>query len=132
MPYTHYFLQKRDFTEKEFEQLVEFAEQAIYHAEIMGIKICGSWGISKPGLCPISISLNGSSEEQLHCDSFCIYSNAEIASKICPFCKTARKPYDIVVTAILWYIHQQTPGVMDITSDVTFKTDCNDGIALYE
>jgi hypothetical protein len=109
MGYTHYWTQTRDLTEQEFGDFIGAARRIIqtaegkptdtaggYHTE--PVQICGGRGTGKPTLNKDELILNGNGPNLDH-ETFAI--NRVIDSDAWNFCKTARKPYDVVVTACL-------------------------------
>lgn len=63
---------------------------------------------------PEGVCLNGDSSTDLAHESFNLSFHRTIEFGAC---KTARKPYDQVVTAILIYLGNAYPGYIDVTSD---------------
>lgn len=88
MGYTHYFSALRSD-----KFLAEFAQKAI---ELTNVKICGGDGTGEPTVTENSIVLNGDATMGLDHETFAVEGDSNFQ-----FCKTARKPYDEVVTAIL-------------------------------
>lgn len=62
------------------------------------VKICSGRGDGKPTLTKQMITFNGKGPDLDH-ETFQVMANPESE-----FCKTARKPYDIVVTACLTFL----------------------------
>lgn len=114
MGYTHYFEQKRALTKDEFNAIKSATKYIIEQAEYDGIKICSGSGDGEPEITSKSISLNGTNYNDDSHESFYI-QKAHL--KEFNFCKTARKPYDDVVTSILHFIKFNVPGAFDIGSD---------------
>jgi hypothetical protein len=109
MGYTHYWTQTRNLTEQEFGDFVGAARRIInvaegkptntaggYHTE--PVHICGGNGKGKPTLTKDELVLNGNGPDLDH-ETFAI--NRVKQTDSWDFCKTARKPYDVVVTALL-------------------------------
>lgn len=133
MGYTHYWRHKQDFTPSEWEQVEEdFA--AICHqakAEDNTLKLSDGSGEpdKHPNMDGTRISVNGVDEES-H-ESFIITRLRRLPYKyeldpddrdlleegMFDFCKTAHKPYDVVVTATLWYLANKYPEHLTISSD---------------
>jgi hypothetical protein len=121
MGYTHYFTQTRNFTKTAWATIVEDVGAIIAYATTeAGIKLAD--GDGKPGTDPAytdnDICLNGVGEEA--CETFYIdrirtksWSGGKLGAH---FCKTARAPYDTVVTAILCYL-SSVAGSHDVGSD---------------
>ena len=142
MGYTHYWYrdESRMFTEDVIDFYAEFtryAVQIIQTAEQQGIELAdpsgehsGAWRVDGD-----SVRLNGYGEDS-H-ESF-------VWEKVCPqpqewvkdkgyfdFCKTNRKPYDIVVTALLLAVREAYGDAVRISSDGGFF-DWKDGVRLFE
>ena len=88
MGYTHYFSGLQCT-----EELADFARTAI---ELSDVAICGPSGSGTAVICKDHILLNGSAERDEDYESFVLPGHFYNS-----FCKTARRPYDKVVTAIL-------------------------------
>lgn len=91
MGYTHYFPGL-----KTNEIFAEGVRDIVAAAEELGIKVCGADGYGEPIVTGDLIALNGDAESGLDYESFVIDGEDGFS-----FCKTARRPYDAVVTAIL-------------------------------
>ena len=123
----------RDF----YAEFTRLAVQVIQTAEQQGIKLAdpsgehlGAWRVDGD-----SVRLNGYGEDS-H-ESF-------VWEKVCPepqdwvkdggyfdFCKTNRKPYDVVVTALLLAVRESYGDAVRISSDGGFF-DWKDGVRLFE
>lgn len=120
MGYTHFF---KDL--QPTQNLADLTEEIIIKS---GIIICGGDGIGKPEISPTCISLNGCRAKHESFETFRIQAE----SKGFNFCKTGRRPYDTVVTAVLTAaIFLQCPGWEHISSDGAYK-DWKPGIRLFE
>lgn len=108
MGYTHYFSSKRTLTENEWAELMNAAVVIGQAAEKMQVRYGGKDYLvelanghgdaaSKPVIGEGVIEFNGVGPDLDH-ETFCIAQEP-----FSEFCKTARKPYDIVVVAILAY-----------------------------
>lgn len=89
MGYTHYFK-----TLVPDERLARITKEIVKESTVT---ICGGMGKGKPVITEREISLNGDEACREDYETFYI-SNQE---EDCNFCKTAHRPYDEVVTAIL-------------------------------
>jgi hypothetical protein len=115
MGYTHYFQQNRNFTKAEWE-IVSADLKAIvdYAQHECGIPLAGGSGEggTTPEFAGSVISFNGVGDDA-H-ETFIIQRVRVLESYQTPdrlgwsFCKTARKPYDDVVTACLCYLGSVT------------------------
>lgn len=119
MGYTHYFT-----IEHLEEGFVDEVRDIVTLAQGDGIVLAGYDGTGKPIVTDTEIALNGSSALGQEYESFVLPTDGF------GFCKTARRPYDAVVTAIL--VSAIVNKVGDgISSDGTYA-DWKDGIFLYE
>ncbi len=127
MGYTHYYTQKELMTDKEIENIVTLSKHIIEHlpdySESSGscysnyaLKI-GTDDETEGGemITDTCICLNGygPEDEDLGHETFYMGFN-DLGFE---FCKTARKPYDYVVQAILAICHTVAPDKFDISSD---------------
>lgn len=130
MGYTHYWHQKRDLTEYEWLQLRgAFARLLVRLPHVGGrpLEISGPLGTGEPINNDTEIAFNGKAPELDH-ESFCLdlckrersewedpkdYANDGAFS----FCKTNRKPYDILVCAMLVIAEHVTEGAIAVKSD---------------
>lgn len=124
MGYTHYWGQKRDFTQDEMLKIGEDVRTIIATASgrafpgrdsdtpTGSLVIAGGAGErgSLPQIDDKTISFNGLGPDLDH-ETFMFdakrsmpYDNAPADRLGWAFCKTARKPYDVVVTAVLTYL----------------------------
>lgn len=98
MGYTHYWTQPRSFTQDEWAKLCDVCHKVIVQS---GEAILNGWGEGSPTITTEMIALNGDASIGLDHETFSI---ARIGADKWAFCKTAHKPYDIVVTALLSYL----------------------------
>lgn len=140
MGYTHYFPHMRDFTDAEWEEIKTAAVAIIATA-----KIPLAWEYTEPKMPPQvdaeQIRFNGVGENG-HETFVVSRSLTKLAKRwdyyaeqykergyVFVFCKTALKPYDVVVTAVLSAIADLAPGALDIDSDGE-PQDWRAGVAL--
>lgn len=114
MGYTHYFPQQRAFTDDEWNKLCEAARRIIdYAAQKHGVVVQRDYDDEeKPEINEEHIWLNGVGDEG-H-ETFYITKDKMDGFN---FCKTARKPYDIVVGLILLEAENIAQGALEISSD---------------
>lgn len=107
MGYTHYWDHNLDFSEADWKSITDYAKSVI---KTSGIPLAGGFAEkgTKPEITDEIISLNGV-EEEGH-ETFYVSRHRDGG-----FCKTARKPYDEVVVAIL--LHMNTFTNITVTSD---------------
>lgn len=147
MGYTHYF--ERNNLNKGsaymFGKLALDAKQIIQTAKEAGIEICGPHGHGEPEFTEGHFSFNGL--EMLGQDHETFYWEAlpvqpewqtqyfretgRDQNVIFDFCKTAYKPYDAVVTAVLIRAKEIYGSLVDIRSDGNWE-DWQAGRDLYE
>lgn len=132
MGYTHYWTQTRDFTPEQMGDIAASVRRIIHYAPC---DICGPHGDegSRPDLTKECIALNGR-DENSH-ETFYFTAKRELDGYQTPdqlgwsFCKTARKPYDVVVTACLTFL--QADYGFEVSSDGDIE-DWEDGVKLAE
>ena len=125
MGYTHYWRQLRDFTDTEWQELTRLAK--LITADGQGILANGlSDKNSEPTIDNEQICFNGIGDDG-H-ETFRItkkkrakadYEEQEAYDRqgAFEFCKTAQKPYDRYVVAVLCAIYRVQRDVMNISSD---------------
>lgn len=116
MGYTHYW-SNVTITDQLMEDVSDFIT-------LSDTKICGPLGEGTPIISKEEIAINGDAEYNQGYESFIIENRKS------DFCKTGRKPYDAVVTAILVDLILNDNG--SISSDGTYEDWLNSGgIDLY-
>jgi len=130
MGYTHYW-KITERLDKDWDKWTSFLPDAMqiisYASQKLDIALADSLGETK-GEATVSlggVSMNGYAEES-H-ESFVL--RPEVIQF--DFCKTARKPYDTVVTAILILAKETFGEAIQINTD-GYNADWQDGFALYE
>lgn len=135
MGYTHYFQQQREVTDKEWTAIMTDAANIIQAAINSGIVLVREYDDQKekPYVGLDLIAFNGLGENG-H-ETFYLPKEMEAGRGTDKyrfnFCKTARKPYDDAVAAILLSMNHHAPGAWDIGSDGG-RDDWARGIELYE
>jgi hypothetical protein len=134
MGYTHYWYQRRDLTESEWTSVVYNVGQIMATAKKHGVSLCNGLGEkgTEPSFNVEEIMFNGDeSKDEDH--------ETMVINRKCPpkepwqsrrgfgFCKTARKPYDAVVVAVLIFL--DTFGAHEISSDGD-EAEWSDGLSL--
>ncbi|MGR3938430.1 hypothetical protein [Streptomyces sp. BRA346] len=128
MGYTHYFAyapSTREFQDA-WPRMVADARRIVAHVQSLGIAVTGPLGRGSPETSESCIALNG----QFDHESLVIspgppnpahdpYGAGQYATRgfVWSFCKTARKPYDLAVCAILLRCWQLAPRAFVIGSD---------------
>lgn len=121
MGYTHYWTQTRSFTKEEWiEVSADLAEILSYVENDLGVPLANGMGDggTRPEFTGSIIQFNGVGDDS-H-ETFTVdlkrtrlYPGATLGGS---FCKTARKPYDIAVTACLCYL-SSVAGAFSVSSD---------------
>lgn len=115
MGYTHYFPAQRDFTPDEFARLGDAARKIIAQASqgVTPVQLAAEYDdpTEPPQIDGELIRFNGAGEEGY--ETFYLPRCREGAI----FCKTAHRPYDVVVVAVLIAADTIAPGALTITSD---------------
>lgn len=97
MGYTHYWdFKPTEHCKEEFENVI--ADCKIILANKGDIKICGGDGTGEPEITDEYISINGFAENGLDYETFYFDLHPR---RSYAFCKTARRPYDLIVCTIL-------------------------------
>jgi len=124
MGYTHYWTQTRDFTQEEWSQIREDFEALLKDVQhVQGIPLAD--GGREPGTSPEFtdgfIAFNGvgnDSHETFTLHRKRLPKEKWQSSRGNDFCKTARKPYDLAVTAALCYLTTvPDPAAFSASSD---------------
>jgi hypothetical protein len=122
MGYTHYYPQQRDFAPHEWAELTAITRWLLAnlppHSTSAGgcfseypLAIRGWDGEGEPEINGRVISFNGDGD--LAHETFCLARRGYGFQ----FCKTARKPYDLIVCAVLLAAMEIAPGTLDVSSD---------------
>ncbi len=118
MGYTHYFENKGHENDKEnflkvledakklYENMPETSKSAGGYHSNNPLKLCGGDGTGKPVFTEHEIVFNGDESEGLDHETFFV-TPAPFGFE---FCKTARKPYDLMVCAVLISCRKHLPG----------------------
>jgi len=134
MGYTHYWTPKVVTEEKfaEFSKTCKKLHDNLpntsktaggYHSNET-IEICGWDGTGKPEFSDVMVSFNGNQDKDLDHETF----NVQADKTEWNFCKTARKPYDLLVCACLIAAHEQLD--YEVSSDGDLE-DWKDAIEFY-
>jgi len=136
MAYTHYWWRPRELDVVLFRRLVrdvkEMLEHLPGHTDSAGglyrerpLLIRGALGTGQPTVSEEEVAFNGDAAEELDHETFAIERVYRPASWETPdvhnlwfsFCKTARKPYDLLVTASLLMFKQHFGAAVHVSSD---------------
>lgn len=124
MGYTHYFTQKKQPTDEQWHQLcqqVTVVVKLIRKMPEYRFSVCDGLGEKKIRLVEElftdngrTIAFNGDARLGLDHETFLLSQKCDTSFN---FCKTARKPYDFLVTAILILVNHHCPDCYRICSD---------------
>lgn len=118
MGYTHYWkFNPTEKSAKQFENVIKDAQ--IILANKGDIVICGGDGTGEPEITNEYIWLNGDRKNELDHETFYFSLNEQTGFE---FCKTARKPYDLIVGAMLLSLAHRITG-FSFSSDGSYKDD---------
>ena len=140
MGYTHYYPQRRDFTDQEWDETVAATRAIIFLANVNGIQTTGdndraadyeggggtfSVGVETSLLPEVPdvpyLCFNGDGKEGHQ--AFVLYrvrpplQKWDTGDEAFQCCKTAQKPYDLAVVAVLCYIASRHEGLLSVGSD---------------
>jgi len=129
MGYTHYWTQTRDFTPQEMNKVVGALQDIV---KASGVPICGWDGSGVPEFTVETIGFNGKGDDghetfRINATRELPFEGADPARLGWAFCKTADKPYDIVVVACLTVLAAKHG--FDVSSDGNAR-DWEDGVKL--
>jgi hypothetical protein len=116
MGYTVYFTHKRAFTTEEWGK-IRAAVIPMFH-RLKQIK--GGNGEGRPVVDNSDIVFNGDASKGEDHETFLL---SKVNSGF-QFCKTARKPYDRYVKAVLLVAQHFAPGALDVSCDGDSEPDC--------
>lgn len=137
MGYTHYWTQKRDITAREWATATADVHTILKQAQLDGIELADAGGEAgtKPDVDAQQFSFNGvddAGHETFQINRL-IDTRAPRYDGDNPawaFCKTAQKPYDTAVTAVLCYLASAlAKPAFTVTSDGDVA-DWQDGLTL--
>jgi hypothetical protein len=106
MGYTNYWTRKRAFTNDEWKKVKD---------EYEWLKEMGEGIIVDQSENKDEIMFNGMAIKGLDHETFCIDKKNNDPSF--NFCKTARKPYDLIVWHLLYFIKHETGAMKEISRD---------------
>jgi hypothetical protein len=123
MGYTVYWTHQRSFTTQEWENI----RQAVCNMFKRLKQVKGSCGTGRPEIDNDSIHFNGDATKGEDHESFYLDREGDGFN----FCKTARKPYDRFVKAVLVVANYYAPGALDVTCDGDDEPDCwTEGVSI--
>jgi hypothetical protein len=116
MGYTVYFSQKRPFTMQEWGDIRASAINMFNRLK----QVKGGDGTGRPCIDNFDIIFNGDASKEEDHETFRLQKNGNGFN----FCKTARKPYDRFVKAMLVVANYYAPGALEVTCDGDDEPDC--------
>lgn len=121
MGYTHYYTQNRDFTFEEWQEIVTLLVHMLDHLPAHTTS-AGGYYADQP--LEISSEYNGrflmfNGKFSLGHEDFYLKRQGSGFQ----FCKTERKPYDLIVCALLLAIQEIAPNALEISSDGDMRGD---------
>lgn len=119
MGYTHYWKGKKSFTDAQFKAITrDFVK--LYGALPRSTDTAGGYYADQPLMVERNIAKDeirfdgtGPADSDLGHETFLLSQQPDAFE----FCKTARKPYDLLVCATLIVCQKHAPDVLEITSD---------------
>ena len=119
MGYTHYHTQQREFTQTEWADVTAATVKIKKYAKTQGIPLDDESNKSR-------IFLNGVGDDGHETLFITRQHNPDFA-----FCKTALKPYDLVVCMVILACNHNAPGALEISSDGDLS-DWKESIEAYK
>jgi len=109
MSYTIYYRQSRSFTDLEWQQITDATRSMFNRLK----QVKGGSGSGRPIIDNSDIIFNGDAAKDEDHETFQLMK----AGNGFQFCKTARKPYDRYVKAVLIVANYYAPGALEVTCD---------------
>ena len=116
MGYTVYYSQKRPFTNLEWQRITDNVRDMFNRLK----QVKGGSGEGRPLIDNTDIIFNGDGSKGEDHETFQLMK----AGDGFQFCKTARKPYDRYVKAMLVVANFYAPGALEVTCDGDNEPDC--------
>ena len=116
MGYTVYYSQKRPFTNLEWQRITDNVRDMFNRLK----QVKGGRGDGRPLIDNTDIIFNGDRSKEEDHETFQLMK----AGDGFQFCKTARKPYDRYVKAVLVLANFWAPGALEVTCDGDSEPDC--------
>lgn len=146
MGYTHYYTQYADFTNEEWEKIKSYTDQMIsslpatsasaggYYSD-EPLELANGFGEEDPVVDDDEIWLNGKGKlghETFHLSKVKPENPDYVKDResYWDFVKTARKPYDLIVTAILFAANVVAPNTLQYDSDGD-NSEWTEGVKLF-
>ena len=124
MGYTHYWSYDENFNRQRLSRALLDTAKIVKAVRERGIVLCGGLGEGEPDISEWGILLNGDKSQELDHETFMFPMDKELVVEakalhggLWDFCKTARKPYDLAVCAILLVLKHHLGNQIRIASD---------------
>ncbi len=130
MGYTNYYYRKPTLDATKF---ASFSEDVAKIIKAAPCKIAGGLGKGKPTVNATSVWFNGKGEDSHETFDISQTETGRVNEDglVFAFCKTARKPYDIVVVAVLTALKYHFGNEVKVSSDGDLS-DWEAGMRLFE
>ena len=123
MGYTHYWRQSRDFTETEWKQIQDFSKKLLKSDDAKKILTSDKKDCDYLRINDHCVVFNG--KKELAHETFALERYVPTDDKYhvkdingyFNFCKTAEKPYDLYVVAMLVFANNLAPDAIKLSSD---------------
>lgn len=136
MGYTHYFRRPRELPPEGFRRFVRDVGMLLqnlppqtgtaggaYNGQPLRVR--GPWGEGEPVLTDEEVAFNGDAAGDLDHETFAVervyrpepWETPDLLGRFFSFCKTARKPYDLAVTASLLLLQAHFGPSVAVSSD---------------
>jgi hypothetical protein len=143
MGYTHYWkfepnkVQDTEQLRKKFKRASRYIKRFVEFINTNKsdvYQICGGHGIGKPIITETEVWFNGDASQGLDHETFSIHwSRPNFMGEWSDFCKTARKPYDVVVCFSLLIFAEIFPEAFEYHSDGGMRDEeWQRAVELYE
>lgn len=142
MGYTHYWRTPKELPADKFAAIVADAQKIFIACEQQGITLAGGLGKGEPEANEERIWFNGSKINGEDHETFYLYQRfptedlhwcrPDKNGRYFSFCKTTRKPYDIVVCAVLMAVKDHLQQTIIVKSDGDLSREWIPAFALYE
>lgn len=126
MGFTHYFYRKPELDAVKFSAAVVDARRILDAVRARGIRLAGPMGKGELVLSDAEIAFNGRAPKEDH-ETFGIdrtwtepypgHGQSDEGGRMFDFCKTAHKPYDLAVTAVLLVLQHHLGADIRLSSD---------------
>jgi hypothetical protein len=119
MGYTHYWYRKPEIPAETFARIRDDFARLLPELAQRGVRLGDAWGKGQPVVNDEAIAFNGAKPEDY--ESFYLEPHSQERRDergLCfAFCKTARRPYDLAVTACLIVFRHHIQGEGEVHTD---------------